>query len=102
MRRDELQTQMEPGNTSVTNTMCLVEEIGHRKLKARVSFTQYLCGSKEGQDAETKRNTGVRVHGKGLGMEVRMHAIRRVKIGPTVRLEWGLCRRDKQPRLCRH
>ena len=67
-----------------------------------MSFTQNLCGLEEGQNVEIKRYTEVRGHGKGLGMEVRMHAIRRVKIGPTVRLEWGLCRRDKQPRLCRH
>ena len=59
LRRDELHMQMEPGDTSVTNTECLVEEIGHRRLKAWVSFTQHLCGLKEGQDVEIKRYTEV-------------------------------------------
>lgn len=54
MRRDELQMQMEPRNTSVTDTMCLVEEIGHRKLKARVSFTQHLCGRRKGRMQKQK------------------------------------------------
>ena len=36
-----------------------MEEIGLRRLKAWVSFTQHLCGLKEGQDVEIKRYTEV-------------------------------------------
>ena len=67
-----------------------------------MNFTQHLCGLKEGQDVEIKRDTGIRGHGKGLGMEVKIHTVVRVKIRPAVWLEWGVCRRDTQPGLCRH
>lgn len=79
-----------------------MEEIGHRRLKAWVSFTQHLCGLKEGQDVEIKRYTEVRGHGKGLGLEVRLCTVGRVKIGAAVWLEWGVCGRDMQPGLWRH
>lgn len=79
-----------------------MKEIGHRRLKAWVSFTQNLCGLEEGQNVEIKRYTEVRGHGKGSGMEVRLHTVGKVKIRPAVWLEWGVCRRDMQPGLCGH
>ena len=67
-----------------------------------MSFTQNLCGLEEGQNVEIKRYTEVRGHGKGLGLEVRLHTVGKVKIRPAVWLEWGVYRRDMQPGLCGH
>ena len=43
-----------------------------------------------------------RGHGKGLGLEVRLRTVGRVKIGAALWLEWGVCERDMQPGLWRH
>lgn len=94
--------QIEPGDTSVAILRVFSERDWSQEAQGLGElYTEFVWIGGRAECRNKKRYTEVRGHGKGLGMEVRLHTVGQSK-NQTSCNRVGVCRRDMQPGLCGH